>query len=162
MNTAWHPNPIPWGEFPAEWLWYFVPMSVVHFAVFLLGFLVMAVLLWNERGVLARRTRRLALFIGLLLISGSVFNGLWSCLIWDRLYDSTDYVFDFTPFWPITRSVIDTPWGGERGGLMGVSLFQLQLVWLLFAAATWGVTIFLYRLLQKRDRLTRVVEATAG
>jgi hypothetical protein len=162
MNTSWHPNPIPWGEFPAECLWYFVPMSVVHFAVFLLGFLVGAVLLRNQRGVLARCTRRLALFIGLLLITGSVFNGFWSCLIWDRFYDSTDYVFDFTPFWPITRSVIDTPWGGERGGLMGVSLFQLQLVWLLFAAATWGVTVFLYRLLRQRDRPTRVVEATAG
>ncbi len=148
------PEPDSMAELPTECLWYFVPMSVVHFGVFLLSFLVMAVLLRKERGVLGRCARRLALFIGLLLITGSLFNGLWSCLVWDRLYDSTDYVFDFTPFWPITRGVIDTPWGGERGGLMGVSLFQLQLVWLLFAAGTWGVTVFLYGLLRRPDRLT--------
>ena len=65
-----------------------------------------------------------------------------SCLIWDRLYDSTDYVFDFMPFWPITRGVVDSPWGDERGRLLGVSLFQLLLVWLLFAAGTWGATTF--------------------
>ena len=39
--------------------------------------------------------RRAALFFGLLLAAGSIFNGLWSCLVYDRLYDSTDYVFDF-------------------------------------------------------------------
>jgi hypothetical protein len=61
-----------------------------------------------------------------------------------------DYVFDFRPFWPITQRVIDAPWGEEHGRLLGISLFQLQAVWLLFAGGTWTVTIFLYRIVRRR------------
>src|SRR5439155_13427321 len=111
--------------------------------------------------VLKSRARRLGLFIGLFLLVGSLGNGLWSCLIWGRLYDSMDYIFDFTPFWPIARRVIDEPWGDEHGRLFGVSLFQLQLIWFLFAAGTWGLTVALYRLIRRLVPLTSVVEATA-
>ncbi len=162
MSTAFHPTPIPWSHFPVECLWYLIPMSFPHLMGFLVGCGIVAVLPHRQPGVVPRRIGRLALFMGLLLLVGSAFNGLWSCLVWDRLYDSTDYVFDFTPFWPITRAVIEAPWGDERGRLIGVSLFQLQLIWFLFAAATWGASAFLHRLLRKRGRLTTVVEATAA
>jgi hypothetical protein len=124
-------------------------MSVPHLVAFLLGCGIAAVLARKQPGTVGRRIRRLALFLGLLLVVSSVSNGLWSCLVWDRLYDSTDYVFDFTPFWPITRWVIDAPWGDERGRLLGMSLLQLQLVWLLFAAGTWGATVLVYRLTRR-------------
>jgi hypothetical protein len=135
-------------------------MSVVHLLAFLLAYVALAVVLHAKPRVLARRTRQIALFIGLLLLAGSLGNGLWSCLVWDRLYDSTDYVFDFTPFWPITRRVIDAPWGDERGRLLGVSMFQLQLIWFFFAAGTWGSAAVVYRLVRKEDRPTSVAEAT--
>lgn len=162
MSTAFHPTPIPWSQFPAECLYYLVPMSVLHLAGFIVGCGVLAALPRKQPGTVLRRIGHFALFVVLLLLIGSVFSGIWSCLVWDRLYDSTDYVFDFMPFWPITRSVIDAPWGDERGQLLGVSLFQLQLIWLLFAVGTWGVTAFLYRLLRRQGRLTSVVEAAAG
>jgi hypothetical protein len=98
------------------------------------------------------------LFVGLLLVVGSVANGLWSCLVWGRLYFSTDYVFDFSPFWPITQKVIDAPFGDMCGQLFGVSLLQLQLVWLLFAVVTWTATILLYRLISRRPPANQSVE----
>jgi hypothetical protein len=161
MSVAFHPTPIPWSEFPAECCWYLMPMSVVHLAMFIIGCSVLVVLPWSQPGTLLRRIGRFGLFIGLLLVIGSLFSGLWSCLVWDRLYDSTDYVFDFVPFWPITQSMIDKQWGDERGQLLGVSLFQLQLVWLFFAVCTWGATIFLYRMV-RRHLPANTLQATAA
>jgi hypothetical protein len=66
-------------------------------------------------------------------------------LVYDRLYDSEDYVFDFTPFWPITNRVINATWGEDHGHLLGVTLRQLQLIWFLFALSTWSTTAYLYR-----------------
>ena len=122
---------------------YFALMGVLHLAMFAVGCLILGALAIRQRGTFLRRVGRLGLFLGLLLIVGSIFNGLWSCLIWGRLYFSTDYVFDFSPFWPITQKVIDAPFGDMRGELFGVSLFQLQLVWLLFAVRHMGGHDFL-------------------
>src|ERR1022692_2906748 len=133
MSDSFHPVPIPWSEFPTECLWYLMPMSVLHLVVFVVGFCVLLLLPRRPRSTLKSRVGRFGLFLLLFLLVGSFFNGLWSCSVWDRLYDSTDYVFDFIPFWPITQSVIDAPWGDEHGRLLGVSLFQLQLVWFAFA-----------------------------
>jgi hypothetical protein len=148
MNTSLHP--IPWSEFPAECFWYLLPMSMLHLAAFATGSLVVIIMSWKKRGALLQRIGRLGLFIGLLLVVGSLFNGLWSCLLWDHIYHSTDYVFDFTPIWPITQSMIDRPFGDEHGRLLGVSLFELQFIWLFFAVGTWGITTFLYRLVRRR------------
>ena len=84
-------------------------MSVLHLAVFAVGCLVAVMVSWREPGVLRRRIGRFALFVGLLLVVGSLFNGLWSCLDFNRLYHSTDYIFDFVPFWPISWIAVDTP-----------------------------------------------------
>ena len=157
MNTF---HPYPWSEFPAECLWYFVPMGVLHLAAFVVGCLVISGLAIRQRGTFVRRVGRFGLFVGLLLVVGSLANGLWSCLVWGRLYFSTDYVFDFSPFWPITQGLIDAPFGDMRGQLLGLSLFQLQLVWLLFAASTWAFTIVLYRLICRRPPANHALQPT--
>ena len=152
---------IPWSQFPFEFGIYFEFMEMLHLVLFAVGCLIFAMLAIRQRGRFLRRVGRLGLFLGLLLLVGSVANGLWSCLVWGRLYYSTDYVFDFSAFWPITQWTIDAPFGTERGQLLGVSLFQVQLVWLLFAAGTWTATILLYRLICKRPPANKS-QATAA
>ena len=107
MSAAFHPTPIPWSQFPVECFWYLAPMSVVHLVAFLVGCIVLVLLPRKQPGMLLRRIGRFGLFISLLLVVGSLFNGLWSCLVWERLYYSTDYLFDFVPFWPISQSMIN-------------------------------------------------------
>ncbi len=150
MIDLFRPVPIPWSEFPAECLWYFAPMSVLHLLIFGIGSCVLFLLSRRSPDTLRRRVRRFGLFLLLFLLVGSFFNGLWSCLVWDILYHSTDYIFDFMPFWPITQSVIDAPWGDDHGRLLDVSLFQLQLVWFAFAVSTWKSTFILFRLVSTR------------
>jgi hypothetical protein len=72
-------------------------------------------------------------------------------VIFGRLYWSTDYVSDFNPFWPITQAVLDARFGDQVGGLLGVSLHQLQAIWLLFAVAAWLSGFALYRLIRRRN-----------
>ncbi|MGD0411095.1 MAG: hypothetical protein ABSC18_05275 [Verrucomicrobiota bacterium] len=141
LSQALPPTPIPWSDFPAECLWYFAPMLVVHAILFVAFCALVGPLPWWQ----PKEFRRAAIFFGLLLAAGSIFNGLWSCLVYGRLYDRVDYVFGFSPFWPITNSVINETWGTDHGQLLGVTVWQLQLVWLLFASGTWGLTIYLYR-----------------
>ena len=92
--------------------------------------------------------RRAALFFVLLLAVGAIFDGLWSCEIYTRLYYTMDYFCDFIPFVPF--------FGGMRadgrgwGGLKGVTLWQVELVWLIFAVCAWSSTVFLYRLICRR------------
>jgi hypothetical protein len=148
MSPSIHPH--DWSEFFAECLFYFVPFSVVHGIAFVVGSFVIATFSSRQPGIIIERIRRFGLFLILLLVVSSIFNGVWSCTIWGRLYYSTDYVFDFTPFWPITRSVINMPFGDQRGQLFGVSLTQLNMVWLLFVIGTYGVTVLLYRAVQQR------------
>src|SRR5262245_1719494 len=128
MIASMHPH--PWSDFFVECLYYLVPFTVVHGVAFLVGSIVIAAFSWRRGDVLWRRIRRLGLFLALLLVVGSLSNGMWSCAVWGRLYYSTDYVLDFTPFWPITQSVIDMPFGDQRGQLFGVMLTQLNMVWL--------------------------------
>jgi hypothetical protein len=145
-------HPHSWSELPAEFLWYLMPMSLLHLALFVAGCVVLALAATKQRGTFRRRAGRLGLFLGLLLIVGAIFNGVWSCSVWGRLYYSADYVFDFSPFWPITERVLNVTFGEARGRLLGVSLFQLQLVWLVFAVSTWTITILSYRLIRQRSR----------
>ena len=107
--------------------------------------LVLALLPRTNPEVLSIRIAHFGLFLGFFLAIGAIFNGLWSCLVFNRLYYSADYCVDFFPFWPITKAMIERPFGSEQGKLFGDSLLQLQLVWLLFALGTWGVTILFYR-----------------
>ena len=78
-----------------------------------------------------------------LFLTAGLANGLWSCLIFGRLI-GPDYVCDFSPFWPITQGTLDARFGDEIGRLFGISLWQLQALWLLFAVSTWVSTLALY------------------
>jgi hypothetical protein len=143
-------KPTPWIEFPGECMIYFVLMGILHLAVYVAGCLGLAVLAVRQRGTFFRRAGKFGLFTLLLLAAGSLANGVWSCLIWGRLYFSTDYVMDFFPFWPITQEFISAPFGEMRGRLLSASILQVQLVWLLFAAGTWAAVIFSYRFIRPR------------
>jgi hypothetical protein len=137
------------GSIPDGVLFYLLVMGCLHIPLVVVGSLVLALLPRKQPNIFTRRFVRFGLFVGLLLFVGSFFNGLWSCLVFDRLYHSADYSVDFIPFWPITQGVIDSTFGDEHGQLLGVSLTELQLVWLIFALGTWGATIFLYWLAKR-------------
>jgi hypothetical protein len=146
-------HPMPWSNFIFECYIYVLFMGVVHVAFFFFigcpALSLISAFSKRQRQALASRIGRFAIFNLLLLLVGAVFSGVWSCTIWGRFYDSTDYTFDFIPFWPITQSTVDRPWGDERGRLFGISLFELQLIWLAFALGTWATTIYLYRTLER-------------
>jgi hypothetical protein len=152
-------EPYSWSEFPTECLWYLMLMGPLHLALFVVCCLASSALAVWQRGTFRRRVGQLGLFLGLLLAVGSVANGFWSCLVWGRLYFSTDYVSDFSPFWPITQKVIDAPFGDMRGQLFEVSLPQLQVVWLLFAVITWTLTILLYQWIRRRPPANQIAPA---
>ncbi|HEY2343554.1 MAG TPA: hypothetical protein VGH90_11010 [Chthoniobacteraceae bacterium] len=100
------------------------------------------------------RVGRFALVLGLLLVVGAGFSVLWTEFVYGRLYYSTDYVSDFFPYLPITQGILDSDFDGEVGGLLSASsVFELEVVWFIFAATTWIVTIWCYR---------RVMASTEG
>jgi hypothetical protein len=76
ISTAFHPTPIPWSESPSERLWYLVPMSVVHLATFLVGAGLVAALPRKQPGMVWRRIGHSGLFVGLLLLVGSVLGSV--------------------------------------------------------------------------------------
>lgn len=128
---------------------YVCVMSFVHIPLLVLCSLALALLPRKQPNLLTRRILRYGIFLALFLGVGSLFNGLWSCLVVDRLYSSADYFVDFMPFWPITQGVIDARFGNEHGKLLGVTLTQLQLVWFAFALGTWCATGVLYWLISR-------------
>jgi hypothetical protein len=147
-------QPISWLEFPNECFYYFYFLAPFHAAVSVIGSIGMTIVPWRTRTSLLNRVGSFVAFLILLLLVGMVFSGIWSCTIWGRYYYSTDYVFDFVPVWPITQATIDARFGDETGRLMGLTLFQLKMIWLLFALTTWGMTFVLNRWF--RGRFIRV------
>jgi hypothetical protein len=137
-------------------------MDILHSWGFVIGSMFLALLPRQTPGGLARRILRFAIFSLLLLLSGSLFSGIWSCTVWGRFYYSTDYVFDFWPFWPITQSIIDFKFGDERGKLIGCTLFQLNLIWLAFSMCAWAITITASWLLSRLLRPAKLSANTAG
>jgi hypothetical protein len=128
---------------------YFV--GIVYLGVLAVGCLVCLFPRPRSPSAFLRRVAKLGLFMAILLLVGDFFGFIWGGTIWGRFYESTDYCgTDFLPFLPVTQGIIDAPFGDQWHGLMGVSLFQLNLIWLLFALCTWGATLFLYRLLSRR------------
>ncbi len=124
-------------------------MGMLFAVVFFVGCIVLALIPQKRPGHKLRRMGRFGLFLILFLFVETLFVGLWEGLVWGRLYYSTSDVSDFSPFWPITQGTIDYRWGTEPGRLLGVTLTELQSVWLLFALSTWVVTILLHRWLSR-------------
>lgn len=89
--------------------------------------------------------RGFALFNALLLVCGTVANLLWDRFIFRMVYLSMDYVFDFTPFLPISQQWLDTPWGDQKGSIyLGMNILHLHAIWFAFAFATWMAAIYCY------------------
>lgn len=124
-------------SYPQECFAYSLFGGTVHVAFFLAGVLVLGALSIIQGGHFLRWQRRWAVFNLSFFVAASLVNGAWSCLVFGRLYWSTDYVSDFLPFWPITQSVLDARFGDQAGGLLGISLLQLQALWVPFAACAW-------------------------
>jgi len=128
---------------------YFYLLWVPHLFLFLVVGWFSTFLPTQQPGQRLSRICRCGLFFVLFLVVGSLFNGLWGCTVYMRLYESSDYAFGFLPFWPLTQSMIEARLGADGMPIMRVSLFELQLIWLIFAAATWGVTLLAYRAILK-------------
>jgi hypothetical protein len=136
-------------DFPLECLYYLIPMSIVHLVVFAIGCIALAFISERLHASYRQLCIRWALFSVVFLITASIANGVWSYLIFGRLYFSTDYVFDFSPFWPITQRVIDARFGDQVGQLYGITLAQLQIIWFVFALLTWFVAGVIYSILRR-------------
>ena len=137
--------------YPIECFWYWFPLgAVVHGAFFLAGVILIGAIFLFRRGHFRRWFSRWAVFNVCLFVTAGLTNGLWSCFIFGRLYWSADYIFDFTPFWPVTQRTLDFPHGREVGGLLGISLLQLQALWVPFAVTAWVSAFALYRFYSAR------------
>lgn len=138
------------SSFLSECWEYIMPMSIFHLLAFIVGCIVLACLNRKQLSTFKTLAVRFGLFIVLLLAVASLFNGLWSCLIFDHLYYSTNYVFDFTPFCPVTLMAVNPQVVDLFGRPFGTTLFQVDAVWFIFALCTWVVTVLLYRLFVRK------------
>ena len=145
MKTGIISEGIPWHDYFAESLLYFVFMGAIIVIGFVIGSLLLFLLSRKSLGILPKRIGHFGLFLLLFLIVGSLVNGVWSCLIYGHIYDSRDYVFDFIPFWPVTMNA-DPP----QVESYGATLTEVNAIWFAFAIFTWTVTVVLYRLILKK------------
>lgn len=138
----WPPESKSWLEFPSECLWYLVP-GVVHHIVALVATLAFMSLLrrvWKNQP----RISTILYFHGYLLMVAMIANGLWSCAVWGNHYWSVDYISDFSVFFPISRATIKHSWGSEMsGGFNGVTLAELNLIWVGFGVGVWLIALAL-------------------
>jgi hypothetical protein len=143
---------IPWHYYFYECLYHFVIMGTLYVAVFFIGSLLLLLFSLKRLTILPKRIGHFGLFLLLFLIVGSLVNGVWSCLIYGHIYDSFDYVIDFTPFWPVTMNP-DPP----RVEGYGTTLTELNSIWFAFSAFTWIVTLVLYRLTLQKIKVKKSV-----
>jgi hypothetical protein len=131
----WPYQPCPWVQFPLECGYYLMFGQFVH--AFMAG--VALGLLFLIKRVLKRGPSYKAFIVFNIALLGVAmgFNGVWSCTVWGKYYWSTDYVADFSPFYPISQGVIDARFGNLVGALNGISLEELNRIWAWFAGGTW-------------------------
>ena len=153
----WPPNPKTWSDFPTECFWYLLPGLLVHAFFLALSLAIIGLIPFHKR-------RNFSFFNaltlqGYLLLTAMLMNGFWSCAVWGNLYWSVDYTADFSVFYPITKNVINYSWGSDMtGGLDGISLNQLNIIWAAFTATAWALAFTAtfyttrYRSLTKRGR----------
>lgn len=89
---------------------------------------------------------RIVVFNVLLLLCGAAANLVWNWLFISKWYYNWDVFFDFNPYWIATEGILNPLPGQPQDGLAaGVEFWHLQLLWLVFATATWGATLIGYR-----------------
>ena len=131
--------PPHWYEYPFSCLGYLLASTADHLLIFAAGCLILFLVSLCLRIRYFPLFQRWGAFSVVLLLVGTSVSGLWDCLIYGRFYVTASYFSDFSPFVPVTQSVIDRHFDGYSGHLIGVSIRQLQLVWVLFALATWAL-----------------------
>jgi hypothetical protein len=156
-----------WYDYPVECLWYLFLGGIVHLLFFGLGCICLIFVQLYARVGYWKFVARWGLFNIVFLLVASAIAGFWSCLIFGHFYTSADYVSDFSPLTPITQGVIDARFGNEVGHLYGITLRQLQLLWMAFAAITWALALFIYFRIRRLGsspsaRLNQSLEPTAG
>jgi hypothetical protein len=137
--------PIGWTDYPSECLEYFVWMGISHIIIFIIGSILLLFCSLKNLKALPRRLFKFGMFLGIFLVVGSLVNGVWGCSTFNRLYHSYDYFFDFIPFWPV-GSFAEHP----QVEAYGTTLTELNLLWFIFAAFTWGSTIAIYRFTRRK------------
>lgn len=135
MEMNWPHQPSSWSSFPAECAWYLFPGLLLHLIAFALSIPFLRHF-FLSRGS-ARSMKTALVFHASLLGSAMLANGLWSCLVRGRFYWSTDYISDFSAFYPITQGVLDATFGDKAGSLNGISLASLNGIWMTFAILVW-------------------------
>ena len=156
-----------WHDYPVQCLWYLFLGWIVHLLFFGLGCICLIFGQRYARSGYSALVWRWGQFNLVFLLVASAIGGLWSCLIFGHFYTSTDYISDFSPLIPITQGVIDARFGNRVGQLHGITLGQLQLLWMAFAAITWALALCIYfrirRLGSSRsERPNQSLEPTAG
>ena len=155
----WPPSTKSWVEFIPECFWYLFPGLFYHIVAILLTLGLYFVFTFTP--IKLPRLRSVLLFHTCLIITAMLANGIWSCTIWGNYYWTVDYTSDFSAFTPIARVQIDYSWGEDiTGGLNGVSLVQLNQIWLGFVAFTWLAAFGLTFLITHRKK--NLVEQVAA
>ena len=94
--------------------------------------------------------RHVLIFYTILLLYSALVNSLWDSIVIDKLYHSADYTVDYSPFWPITNSVIYNTYAGDKGYLIGNStLMTINIYWIFFTILNWIITIVTFNNLKK-------------
>jgi hypothetical protein len=146
MNAVIHPE--PFSEFFGLWFFYVISWGLIlSFFFFIIGTigLTLFAATTKQLSCLPVWLVRFGGFLAVLLPIGGLFNAFWCCLVSGNLYYAQDVDSpedDFSPFWPI-----DSTWLNEQHGHAMVSVWQLQLVWLGFAAIAWLMSYWIYKTL---------------
>ncbi len=104
-----------------------------------------------------RRIARTLLFLVFLFAYGAVANAAWVVFFNDRLYVSRDPLTYFIPFIPFGWWALDAPCGGRLLG--SVTMLELRLLWLAFAAIVWAAAGLTYRALIRRKAPNQTTQA---
>ena len=131
-------------------LCYLFLVGIVYAAAFLVVCIVAVILQPRPVKNLLQRWMKPGIFMAILLFIGDVYGLIWGYVVLGRFYLSADYCgIDFLPFLPVIQMSRDPSFPNSPAGLIhGSTLSQIYLLWLIFALATWGTTIALYRWLR--------------
>lgn len=132
----WPPGPKNWFDFPVECFWYLLPGMVFHILALVASFA--GIVAIRKMSAFRPRFSTAIIFQVYLLIAAMIANGFWSCVIWGRLYWSVDYISDFSVFIPMIRNQVEGSWGPHySSSLNGITLTELNMVWLASAIGAW-------------------------
>ena len=139
---------------------YMVLVGMIYACVFIVGAFFIGC--WESLGprpAIAsyfRRVGKLALFLLVLLVVGDFFGVVWNTIIHNRMYHSPGYDgLDFVPWYPVTQGMVEASFGADSGRLIGVKLWQLQAIWVVFAILTWSSTLLVYEKIAPQPDFSR-------